>query len=265
MPRRAPDHARDAGGDPEMLAAKTALRDEVWAAIQAAGAARFPGAYGRIPNFIGAERAAERLRATSEWGRAATIKANPDAPQWPVRQRALEDGKTVFMAVPRLADANPFFLLDPARLTTSARKASSIRGASVHAVKVAVEALEAVDRVVAGSVAVDAHGARLGKGGGFSDLEFAIATGLGLIGSTTRIATTVHETQVVAVGRIPVTPHDVRVDLIVTPDRVIRCRHGRRRAAAIRWADLTEDKIGTIPVLAGLRRAAHQLVTPGTA
>jgi len=27
----------------------------------------------------------------------------------------LEDGKTVYVAVPRLADERPFFLLDPAR------------------------------------------------------------------------------------------------------------------------------------------------------
>ncbi len=43
---------------------------------------------------------------------AATLKANPDSPQWPVRQRALEDGKLLFMAVPRLAEPEPFFLLD---------------------------------------------------------------------------------------------------------------------------------------------------------
>ena len=29
---------------------------------------------------------------------AATVQANPDSPQLPVRQRALEDGKTVYMA-----------------------------------------------------------------------------------------------------------------------------------------------------------------------
>jgi 5-formyltetrahydrofolate cyclo-ligase len=35
------------------------------------------------------------------------VKANPDSAQWPVRQRALEDGKTVYMAVPRLAGREP--------------------------------------------------------------------------------------------------------------------------------------------------------------
>jgi hypothetical protein len=47
--------------------------------------ARFPGAAGRIPNFTGAEAAAERLRATPEWQAAGTLKANSDSAQLPVR------------------------------------------------------------------------------------------------------------------------------------------------------------------------------------
>lgn len=255
MPRRLPDHARDAGGDPAVLAAKAALRDEVWSALKSSGAARFPGAYGRIPNFTGAEAAADRLQGTAQWHRAKTIKANPDSPQWPVRQRALEDGKLLFMAVPRLADPEPFFLLDPGRLGASPRQASSIKGASSYATQVAVEELEAVDLVVAGSVAVDEDGRRLGKGGGFSDLEFAIASQLGLIGPATVVATTVHETQVVAKGRIPVTGHDIRLDLIVTPERVITRRPGRRPGAVVRWPELTDEKIAAIPVLRRLAAA----------
>jgi 5-formyltetrahydrofolate cyclo-ligase len=121
-------HDRDAGGDRTVLSAKAVLRQEAWAAIQAAGAARFPGADGRIPNFVGAEAAAELLRGTPAWRDAATLKANPDSPQLPVRQRALEDGKTVFMAAPRLASEDPFFLLDPATIDVPPRKAASIKG-----------------------------------------------------------------------------------------------------------------------------------------
>jgi 5-formyltetrahydrofolate cyclo-ligase len=57
MPRSAPRHDADAGGPPEVLAAKAALRQEVWSAMRAARVARFPGAEGRIPNFAGAENA----------------------------------------------------------------------------------------------------------------------------------------------------------------------------------------------------------------
>src|SRR5690349_11138501 len=151
-PRRR--HDADAGGDPALLAAKAALRDEVWTALTEARVARFPGARNRISNFVGAEAAAERLRATREWARAATLKANPDSAQLPVRQRALEDGRTVYMAVPRLAEPEPFFLLDPAHLADPPRKAASIAGASRSARRVSVAELEPVDLVVTGCVAV---------------------------------------------------------------------------------------------------------------
>ncbi len=255
MPRPAPRHDRDAGGPAELLEAKAALRQEVWSAMRAARVARFPGAAGRIPNFTGAEAAAERLRALPEWQAARTVKANPDAAQWPVRQRALEDGKTVYMAVPRLAAPEPFFALDPAHLSEPPRKAASISGASRSARRVMLADLPPVDLVVMGTVAAGEDGRRLGKGGGFADLEFALATAAGLIGPHTMSVTTVHELQLRPAGAIPVTSHDVPVDLIVTPERVIDCRprHGPRQAPRICWEDLTEEKIAAIPLLSAQR------------
>ena len=253
--RSGPRHDRDAGGPAEVLAAKAGLRDEVWSAMRAAKVARFPGAAGRIPNFTGAEAAAGRLRGTPEWQAARTVKANPDSAQWPVRQRALEDGKTVYMAVPRLAGAEPFFALDPDHLSESPRKAASISGASRSARRVRLAEVAAVDLVVMGCVAAGQDGARLGKGGGFADLEFALATAAGLIGPDTVCVTTVHELQVRPAGVIPLTGHDVPVDFIVTPERIIDCRdrRGPRPEAGICWEDLTEEKINAIPLLAAQR------------
>ena len=259
MARSVPRHDRDAGGPAEVLAAKAALRQEVWSEISAARVARFPGAAGRIPNFSGAEAAAERLRATEVWQAASTVKANPDSAQLPVRQRALEDGKTVYMAVPRLAEPEPFFALDPARLSEPPRKAASISGAARSARRVSLADLSPVDLVVMGCVAAGEDGARLGKGGGFADLEFALATAAGLIGPHTVCVTTVHELQVCAAGTIPLTSHDVRLDFIVTPERVIDCRRdGPRPAAVIRWDDLTAEKIAAIPLLAAQREQAQR-------
>ena len=225
--------------------------------MRAAKVARFPGAAGRIPNFTGAEAAAERLRGMPAWQAAGTVKANPDLPQLPVRQRALEDGKTVYMAVPRLAGAEPFFALEPERLTEPPRKAASISGATRSGRRVSLAGLSAVDLVVMGAVAAGEDGARLGKGGGFADLEFALATAAGLIGPGTVSVTTVHELQVRPAGVIPLTGHDVPVDFIVTPERVIDCRGrpGPRPVAGICWADLTEEKIAAIPLLSAQRAA----------
>jgi len=259
MPRSVPRHDRDAGGPADVLAAKAALREEVWSAMRAAKVARFPGAAGRIPNFTGAEIAAQRLRGLPAWDAAATVKANPDSAQLPVRQRALEDGKTVYMAVPRLAEPEPFFALDPDHLAEPPRKAASISGASRSARRVMLGELAPVDLVVMGCVAVAEDGARLGKGGGFADLEYALATAAGLIGARTVTVTTVHEIQVKPTGSIPLTSHDVPVDFVVTPERVIDTRAQRGvlspAEAGIEWDDLTDEKIAAIPLLRALRAA----------
>ena len=78
-------------------------------------------------------------------------------------------------------------------MSDSPRKAASISGASRSARRVRLTDLTPVDLVVMGSVAAGEDGARLGKGGGFADLEFALATAAGLIGPHTICVTTVHE------------------------------------------------------------------------
>jgi len=68
-------------------------------------------------------------------------------------------------------------------------------------------------------------------------------------------ATTVHELQLRPAGTIPLTAHDVPVDLVITPDRVIDCRsqRGPRPQPGICWPELTEEKIAAIPLLAAQR------------
>ncbi|HLM19696.1 MAG TPA: 5-formyltetrahydrofolate cyclo-ligase [Acidimicrobiia bacterium] len=247
-------HDHDAGGDADLLAAKAVLRERVWADLDEPGVARFPKPANRIPNFVGAEAAARLLAESDEWRAASTVKSNPDSPQWPVRTRALRDGKVVYMAVPRLAEPEPFFLLDPEQLADDPRTASSIKGASRSARTIDVDELEPVDLVVTGCVAVDESGARLGKGGGFSDLELALAAEAGLVDARTVVVTTVHERQLLAAGVVPTTDHDIHVDVIVTPERVVRCPRPRGWALPdVRWSDLTDEKIAAIPLLARLR------------
>ena len=93
--RSAPRHDRDAGGPADVLAAKAALRREVWSAMSAAGVARFPGAAGRIPNFTGAEAAAERLRVTAAWAGGGHREGQPGFPATagaPARAGRRQDG-----------------------------------------------------------------------------------------------------------------------------------------------------------------------------
>ncbi|MFC6836593.1 5-formyltetrahydrofolate cyclo-ligase [Halomarina ordinaria] len=226
---------------------KTDARDAVWTRFEEGDFARFPfPPRGRIPNFVGAERAAGRLFETPEWERAAVLKANPDSPQRPVRKRALEAGKTVYMAVPRLREEECFVELDPARIDDPHR-ASTISGSEELGVQVGPDALPEIDLVVAGSVAVTEDGVRVGKGEGYSDLEYAVLRELGAVDDDTPLATTVHDEQVLAADLTP-DAHDVPLDLVATPERVLRPARGSK-PSGIDWGLLSEDRVAEIPVL----------------
>jgi 5-formyltetrahydrofolate cyclo-ligase len=178
------------------------------------------------------------------------LKANPDKAQRPVRARALTEGKVLYMAVPRLADELPFYLLDPEHLSIDPWEAAAKEGAAKAGRKVAATGMPSVDMVVCGSVAVIRQGARIGKGGGFSDLEVAFLVEAGVLRPDTALATTVHPLQVVD-EPLPETIHDFRVDLIVTPDEVICCTEPHR-PPGILWEHLDQAKIAKVPALAAL-------------
>ena len=205
----------------------------------------------RIPNFRGAEAAAERLTTLAEWSIARRLKCNPDAPQLPVRRAALAAGKAVFMAVPRLRAAKCFLRLDPADLGRRLAQAATIGGAAKLGEPVGPDALGHIDIIVAGSVAVDLRGGRVGKGGGYSDLEFALAVAAGAVDEHTLVVTTVHDAQIIR-GRVPMTRHDVPVDVIATPTRLIRTRRTLPRPTGIAWPELTDEQIAAMPPLAKL-------------
>lgn len=236
----------------EVDQAKQAIRERVWSLLRREQAAP-PGVHGRIPSFFGADRAADRLATLPVWHAARVIKAVPDTAQQPVRAQALREGKLVYMAVPKLADTLPFYVLDPAKLSVPPEEAASKDVAAQIAPKVGVEQMQPVDLIVCGSVAVNRRGVRLGKGAGYSDIEVALLQEAGLIGSHTTIVTTVHALQIVD-DELPETEHDFSVDVIVTRDEVITCDTPRRPRGLI-WADLSPEKIAAIPVLAS-RRAA---------
>jgi len=193
---------------------KQLLREKIWGEMERLRIAVFPlPCRGRIPNFVGAEAAAERLRQLKEWKKAKVIFVNPDSPQRKVRENALKDGKTLIVASPRLKKG--FMLIDLAKVKGKERFASTIKGAFKFGLE--VQDFPKPDLVVEGSVAVDMHGHRLGKGHGYSDLEIQI---LKRMFGKVVVATTVHEIQVVE--EVPFEEKDEKVSIIVTPTKVIR-------------------------------------------
>ncbi len=227
---------------------KDALREEIWDLLQKKKVARFPGATGRIPNFTGAEACARVLSETPLWKKAKVLKSNPDSPQRAIRQKALQEGKIIYMAVPRLRSEKPFIELDPNKLNCSPYIASSIKGAAKFGRLVSLDEVRKIDLIVCGSVAVNRRGARVGKGGGYSDLEFALLTEEKKIGSKTPIVTSVHPLQLVD-EEIPMTEHDIPLTAIITPQEIIAVESLFAKPKGIYWNMLPKEKIDEIPVL----------------
>ena len=111
-----------------------------------------------------------------------------------------------------------------------------------------------VDLVISGSVAVNRLGTRVGKGGGYAELEYGLAIAAGIVAPETPVLTTVHAMQVLQ-EELPWTHHDVFVDYVATPEEVIHCSGEMPRPTGIYWEDLNESKISKIPVLQKLRGA----------
>ncbi|MCX8191554.1 MAG: 5-formyltetrahydrofolate cyclo-ligase, partial [Nitrososphaerales archaeon] len=199
---------------------KEEIRKRIWDEMERRGIARFPKPiYGRIPNFVGAERAASRLIELPEFKDAKVVKVNPDTPQRMVRYYTLTHGKLLLTPTPRLKQG--FILLDASKIPHGKlMDASTISGSFIYGERVDLKSLPRVDFIVMGSVAVSLTGCRLGKGGGYGEIEYAILRELKCVDETTPIATTVHDIQIV--NNIPLDEYDVTLDIIVTPTRTIR-------------------------------------------
>ncbi len=209
---------------------KDKLRTEIWSLLKQQ-AASVGDSFGHIPNFVGAQVAAEKLATLPMWQQAKTIKCNPDSPQFPVRMRALQDGKRLYMAVPRLTDDRCFVELtaeDLQRQSVSIAEGALAKPSKRIARKaltcgklVSFEEMEPIDLVIIGCVAVARNGGRTGKGAGFADLELAMLTEFGLVEIDTPIVTTVHSLQIVEDWRLPMQAHDWALNWIVTAEEVI--------------------------------------------
>lgn len=234
---------------------KDALRANVWADLKNQGVVR-RDPFGHIPNFIDADRAAEQLADLPIWQQANVIKCNPDSPQKPVRLRALQDGKTLYMAVPRLTRKQCFVELTADAIASKGvdlETAATMRSALIHGRLVSFEGMQPIDLVLAGCVAVSPNGGRTGKGAGFADLELAMMAQFGLVNPKTPIVTTVHALQIVENAQLPMQPHDWPLDWIITPDAAIETQTPYSRPKGLDWEAIQPEQYEKIPILRSLR------------
>jgi 5-formyltetrahydrofolate cyclo-ligase len=239
---------------------KDQLRATIWARLKAHGAALGEPA-GHIPRFVGGDQAAARLAALPVWQAARVIKCNPDAAQAPVRRRALQEGKVLYMAVPRLTQPRCFVALTALDLRQGGialEEAVLHRGAMQHGRLVAFSEMLPIDLVVVGCVAVSRDGGRTGKGAGFADLELGLLRQMELVQAETPIITTVHGLQIVPSADLPMLLHDWSLTWIVTPDETIATYSQRPQPTGLYWESLRPEQLQDIPVLRTLRPDLRQ-------
>jgi 5-formyltetrahydrofolate cyclo-ligase len=231
--------------------AKDRLRTTVWMRLKAQGAA-VGEPVGHIPRFVGSERAAAQLARLPAWQQARVIKCNPDQAQAPVRLQALQEGKVLYMAVPRLRQERCFVALvatDLQQRGVTLEVAATSRGAMQHGRLVALDEMSPIDLVVVGCVAVAREGGRTGKGAGFADLELGLLRQQGLIQADTPIVTTVHVLQIVPSAELPMRAHDWWLTWIVTPDEAIATTARHLQPPGLLWEQLRPEQLASIPVL----------------
>jgi 5-formyltetrahydrofolate cyclo-ligase len=239
---------------------KDNLRSHIWELLkQHQVSHRDP--VGHIPTFKGAEAAAERLAALPIWQLTKVIKCNPDSAQLPVRLRALEAGKRLYMAVPRLTRSHCFVELtrtDLQQRSIPLETAAIARNALKLGRLVRFEEMEPIDLVIVGCVAAARNGGRTGKGAGFADLELAMLKSFGLVQDHTPIVTTVHSLQVVESDRLPMQVHDWALNYIVTPDQIIETHSIHPRPVGLDWETIRPEQYQKIPILRHLREQASR-------
>ncbi|XP_070244696.1 methenyltetrahydrofolate synthase domain-containing protein isoform X4 [Bos mutus] len=213
----------------------------------------------RIPNFKGASRAAEHFPRLQAFKMARTIKVNPDAPQKNARFFVLESKKTLLVPTPRLRTGLFNKITPPPGATKDIlRKCATSQGVRNYSTPVGLDSKVLVDLVVVGSVAVSEKGWRIGKGEGYADLEYAMMVSMGAVSQGTPVVTIVHDCQVVDIPEALLEDHDLTVDYILTPTRVITTGCERPKPAGIAWSKISCEMLGKMPVLRSLRHQEEQ-------
>ena len=217
--------------------------------------ARFPRpVYNRIPNFVGAEKAAIKLKSMFCYRKANVLKIDPDSPQRAVREIALINDKKVVMPVPRLKSNQGFLMLDPAILEMrECKRVSTIKGAFQLGKNIHPRDLPKIDLIICGAVAVSDNGMRIGKGSGYGEFEFAILREFNKVDENTPVIAIVHDIQLISEELIPES-YDLTVNYIVTPTRVIKTKNPFSKPKGLIWEKISKDRLREIPLLQELKR-----------
>ncbi|XP_066540439.1 methenyltetrahydrofolate synthase domain-containing protein isoform X1 [Hoplias malabaricus] len=236
-------------------ATKWDIRHKVWDYIEANNLADFPRpVHHRIPNFKGAHRTCNKITSLEVFTKTSEVKVDPDKPLEGARLAVLQARKTLLVPTPRLR-AGLFNKIVPPQNANKEdlRVCSTSQGVKDFSVPIGLEAKVQVDLVVVGSVAVSEKGYRIGKGEGYADMEYAMMASMGAVNESTVVVTIVHDCQVVDIPEGLTESHDLTVDYILTPTRIIKTECQRPKPEGIIWSKLDVEMLEKIPILKKLR------------
>jgi len=195
-----------------MFRSKEEVREYVWKKIEPI--CRFPPPYGRIPNFKGAERACEKIRELEEYWESDCVFSAPDSVLLRLREIVLEDGKTLLAALPGIKG----FVVLNQRVKPTIENLKLAKKADFKFLR------QKVGVFAQGCVAVDLKGNRIGKGSGFGDREYEILKKEGVLKENAVFVVIAHEMQVFSDLSHLMKEHDVRADVILTPEKIFRLK-----------------------------------------
>ncbi|KAL2088444.1 hypothetical protein ACEWY4_015343 [Coilia grayii] len=236
-------------------ATKWDIRQKVWDYIEANNLANFPRpVHNRIPNFKGAHGACNKVSELEVFSRTNEVKVDPDKPLEGARLLVLQAKKTLLVPTPRLRTGLFNKIVPPQGASKEdLRVCSTSQGVKDFSVPIGLDAKVKVDLVVVGSVAVSEKGYRIGKGEGYADMEYGMMVAMGAVNESTVIVTVVHDCQVVDIPEELIDSHDITVDYILTPTRVIQTKCEREKPPGIIWSKVDADMLDKIPILKKLR------------
>uniref|UniRef100_A0A6P7H245 Methenyltetrahydrofolate synthase domain-containing protein-like n=1 Tax=Diabrotica virgifera virgifera TaxID=50390 RepID=A0A6P7H245_DIAVI len=172
---------------------KLTIREKVWKYLISNKITNFPKPY-RIPNFQEIEEASLKLLDLPAFKSAKSVEVLSDKPLASIRELVITNNKDLY--VPILRSQKCF--MRKLKLDEKTDTKTIVSSWGIHHIGEKVEVTGDIkfDIFVLGSVAVSKDGYRIGKGGGFVDLEFAIYKEMKAITEDTIIITIVHDSQV---------------------------------------------------------------------
>ncbi|XP_051830793.1 methenyltetrahydrofolate synthase domain-containing protein isoform X1 [Antechinus flavipes] len=234
---------------------KQEIREKIWDYMEAQNIADFPRpVHHRIPNFKGSYEACQNIKELEAYSRMQEVKVDPDKPLEGVRLIVLQGRKTLLVPTPRLRTGLFNKIVPPPGATKEIlRKCATSQGVKNYSVPIGLDSKVLMDLIVVGSVAVSEKGWRIGKGEGYADMEYAMMVSMGAVREETPVVTIVHDCQVIDIPEDLIGAHDLTVDYILTPTRIIVTGCTKPKPQGIIWSMISEEMMERIPILKNLR------------